>query len=187
MCETFRVLVDALRQLLNECAAIPRGRRAPGREGGLARSDRAIDAFRAGLGDARDQRSRRRVDDADLARAVAVVVPAAEKEESAARPRRRAIREPALRSIPLHSAVRVRTFSTVEGASRQHHRASSQSIPTYCIGPATASASAGAFLIDERRGVSTPLPGAATADADLLAEAAFNCPTHAIEVVGAER
>jgi ferredoxin len=44
-----------------------------------------------------------------------------------------------------------------------------------------------AFLIDERRGVSTPLPGAATADADLLAEAAFNCPTHAIEIVEAER
>jgi ferredoxin len=44
-----------------------------------------------------------------------------------------------------------------------------------------------AFRIDERRGVSTPLPGAATADADLLAEAAFNCPTHAIEIAGAER
>jgi ferredoxin len=44
-----------------------------------------------------------------------------------------------------------------------------------------------AFRIDERRGVSTPLPGAATADADLLAEAAFICPTHAIELVGADR
>jgi ferredoxin len=44
-----------------------------------------------------------------------------------------------------------------------------------------------AFRIDESRGVSTPLPGAATADADLLAEAAFNCPTHAIAVIGAER
>jgi len=44
-----------------------------------------------------------------------------------------------------------------------------------------------AFRIDERRGVSTPLPGAATADTDLLAEAAFNCPTHAIEIAGAER
>ncbi|MDP9282640.1 MAG: ferredoxin [Chloroflexota bacterium] len=44
-----------------------------------------------------------------------------------------------------------------------------------------------AFRIDESRGVSTPLPGAATADPDLLAEAAFNCPTHAIEVSGAER
>lgn len=44
-----------------------------------------------------------------------------------------------------------------------------------------------AFRIDESRGVSTPLPGAATADPDLLAEAAFNCPTHAIAVSGAER
>lgn len=44
-----------------------------------------------------------------------------------------------------------------------------------------------AFQIDERRGVSTPLPGVATADADLLAEAAFNCPTHAIAVAGAAR
>lgn len=44
-----------------------------------------------------------------------------------------------------------------------------------------------AFRIDERRGVSTPLPGAATADADLLAEAAFNCPTHAIAIAGAVR
>ena len=44
-----------------------------------------------------------------------------------------------------------------------------------------------AFRIDERRGVSTPLPGAATADPDLLAEAAFNCPTHAIAIAGAER
>ena len=44
-----------------------------------------------------------------------------------------------------------------------------------------------AFRIDEARGVSTPLPGAATADPGLLAEAAFNCPTHAIEVIGAER
>lgn len=44
-----------------------------------------------------------------------------------------------------------------------------------------------AFRIDERRGVSTPLPGAATADPDLLAEAAFNCPTHAIEIGGAVR
>jgi ferredoxin len=40
----------------------------------------------------------------------------------------------------------------------------------------------GAFQIDERRGISTPLPGAATADPDLLAEAALNCPTHAIEI-----
>ena len=45
----------------------------------------------------------------------------------------------------------------------------------------------GAFRIDERRGISTPLPGAATADPGLLAEAAFNCPTHAIEIAGAVR
>ena len=41
-----------------------------------------------------------------------------------------------------------------------------------------------AFRIDETRGVSTALPGAETAGADLLAEAAFNCPTHAIEIAG---
>jgi ferredoxin len=45
----------------------------------------------------------------------------------------------------------------------------------------------GAFQLDEGLGVSTPLPGAATADADLLAEAAFNCPTHAIEIGEQER
>jgi ferredoxin len=45
----------------------------------------------------------------------------------------------------------------------------------------------GAFQLDKHRGVSTPLPGAATADADLLAEAEFNCPTHAIQVAGQER
>ena len=44
-----------------------------------------------------------------------------------------------------------------------------------------------AFRIDERRGVSTPLPGAAAADPDLLAEAAFGCPTHAIQVTGGQR
>ena len=44
-----------------------------------------------------------------------------------------------------------------------------------------------AFRLDEGRGVSTPLPGAATADPDRLAEAAFNCPTHAIEIAGAHR
>ena len=43
-----------------------------------------------------------------------------------------------------------------------------------------------AFRIDESRGVSTPLPGAATADEELLAEAAFNCPTHAIELARAQ-
>lgn len=40
----------------------------------------------------------------------------------------------------------------------------------------------GAFRIDERRGVSTPLPGAEEADIELLQEAAFNCPTKAIQV-----
>jgi ferredoxin len=44
-----------------------------------------------------------------------------------------------------------------------------------------------AFRIDERRGVSTPLPGVAAADPELLAEAAFNCPTRAIQIAGPER
>jgi ferredoxin len=39
-----------------------------------------------------------------------------------------------------------------------------------------------AFVLDEKRGVSTPRPGAADADPELLAEAAFNCPTRAITV-----
>jgi len=39
-----------------------------------------------------------------------------------------------------------------------------------------------AFRIDEARGVSTPLPGADTLDAETLAEVAFNCPTRAITV-----
>lgn len=38
------------------------------------------------------------------------------------------------------------------------------------------------FRIDESRGVSTPQPGATTADRALLEEAAFNCPTRAITV-----
>ncbi len=42
-----------------------------------------------------------------------------------------------------------------------------------------------AFRIDESRGVSIPLDGAAATDRDLLEEAAFNCPTRAITVVGA--
>jgi ferredoxin len=40
-----------------------------------------------------------------------------------------------------------------------------------------------AFRIDEGRGISTPLPAAATADREILEEAAFNCPTNAIAVV----
>lgn len=39
-----------------------------------------------------------------------------------------------------------------------------------------------AFRIDEARGVSTLLPGVAATDADVLEEAAFNCPTRAITV-----
>ncbi len=38
------------------------------------------------------------------------------------------------------------------------------------------------FRIDERRGVSTPQPGAMAADRALLEEAAINCPTRAITV-----
>jgi ferredoxin len=37
-----------------------------------------------------------------------------------------------------------------------------------------------AFRIDERRGISTALAGAATTDGALLHEAAFACPTRAI-------
>jgi len=39
-----------------------------------------------------------------------------------------------------------------------------------------------AFELDEARGVSVPRPGAESADPDVLAEAAFNCPTRAITV-----
>ena len=39
-----------------------------------------------------------------------------------------------------------------------------------------------AFHLDDARGVSVPLPGAAEADPEVLAEAAFNCPTRAITV-----
>ena len=39
-----------------------------------------------------------------------------------------------------------------------------------------------AFRIDERLGVSRPLPGAEQTDRELLEEAEFNCPTHAIAV-----
>ena len=60
--------------------------------------------------------------------------------------------------------------------------------PDLCIGSGDCVRLApDAFRIDERRGVSTPLPGATTADPDLLAEAAFNCPTRASAVAGAER
>lgn len=55
--------------------------------------------------------------------------------------------------------------------------------PDLCIGTAECVRLAPeAFRIDETRGVSTPLEGAATAEADVLAEAAFNCPTRAISV-----
>ena len=39
-----------------------------------------------------------------------------------------------------------------------------------------------AFRIDERRGVSRPLPGADETEQELLQEADFNCPTQAIAV-----
>jgi ferredoxin len=39
-----------------------------------------------------------------------------------------------------------------------------------------------AFRLDDARGVSVVLPGAASVDRDLLDEAAFNCPTRAITV-----
>lgn len=39
-----------------------------------------------------------------------------------------------------------------------------------------------AFRIDEARGVSVAQPGVATTDDDVLAQAAFNCPTRAIRV-----
>jgi ferredoxin len=55
--------------------------------------------------------------------------------------------------------------------------------PELCIGTGDCVRLApGAFRIDETRGVSTPLPGAAATDPDLLEEAAFNCPTRAITV-----
>ena len=40
------------------------------------------------------------------------------------------------------------------------------------------------FRIDESIGVSVPLPGAATADQQLLLRARRSCPTHAIELTG---
>lgn len=39
-----------------------------------------------------------------------------------------------------------------------------------------------AFRLDEARGVSVPQPEAETTDPEILAEAAFNCPTRAITV-----
>jgi ferredoxin len=60
--------------------------------------------------------------------------------------------------------------------------------PDLCIGSAECVRIApGVFRIDERRGVSTPLPAAATADAELLAEAAHSCPTRAITLQDAAR
>ena len=58
--------------------------------------------------------------------------------------------------------------------------------PDLCIGSAECVRLAPeAFQIDETRGVSTPLSGAAMTDPEVLAEAAFNCPTRAITVEGA--
>ena len=60
--------------------------------------------------------------------------------------------------------------------------------PELCIGSGDCVRLApDAFRLDESRGVSLPLVGAATADPERLAEAAFNCPTHAIEIAGAGR
>lgn len=54
--------------------------------------------------------------------------------------------------------------------------------PELCIGTGDCVRLApAAFRIDEVRGVSVPLPDADT-DAELLEEAAFNCPTRAISV-----
>ena len=44
-----------------------------------------------------------------------------------------------------------------------------------------------AFRLDEARGVSVPRAGAAAAAPELLAEAAFNCPTRAITVTVPKR
>jgi ferredoxin len=55
--------------------------------------------------------------------------------------------------------------------------------PDLCIGSGECVRVAPAgFRIDEARGVSTPLLGADSLDPDVLAEVAFNCPTHAISV-----
>lgn len=55
--------------------------------------------------------------------------------------------------------------------------------PDLCIGTGDCWRLApAAFELDEARGVSRVRGGAETADRELLAEAAFNCPTKAITV-----
>jgi ferredoxin len=55
--------------------------------------------------------------------------------------------------------------------------------PELCIGSGECVRVApSGFRIDEARGVSTPLPGVESLEPDVLAEVAFNCPTHAITV-----
>jgi ferredoxin len=55
--------------------------------------------------------------------------------------------------------------------------------PELCVGTADCARLAPqAFRVDEARGVSVPLPGAETTDPEVLAEAAFNCPTRAITI-----
>lgn len=43
-----------------------------------------------------------------------------------------------------------------------------------------------AFLIDEAKGVSQPLPGAGDSDPAMLEKAAFTCPTQSIRLVAAD-
>jgi ferredoxin len=55
--------------------------------------------------------------------------------------------------------------------------------PELCIGTADCVRLAPqAFKLDDARGVSVPQSGAAATDVDVLEDAAFNCPTHAITV-----
>jgi ferredoxin len=54
-----------------------------------------------------------------------------------------------------------------------------------CVGSADCERLApNAFRVDDELGVSVPLPGADSTDADVLVNVARNCPTNAIRVVG---
>lgn len=56
--------------------------------------------------------------------------------------------------------------------------------PELCIGSGDCARLAPeAFVIDETRGISVPLEAAVAADAALLAQAAYVCPTQAIRIV----
>lgn len=56
--------------------------------------------------------------------------------------------------------------------------------PELCIGSGDCARLApGAFRVDEERGVSVPLDGAAETDRELLLRAAVQCPTQAIRVM----